>query len=304
MDGDGEGLLPLIANEATVSVPAPVAIVADAVRQRHGRSVAAVLFYGSCLRDRYGEDKMVDLYVLTDGYDRVHTTWLMRTLNQLLPPNVYFIEAPNAEGRVRAKYSIVSLDHFERLTTDRTFHPYFWARFAQPTAIAWARDAATTKRVVTALARAVVTLLGEVRPLLPAGVSPRELWVRAFHETYRSELRAERSEQANRLYAAAAARYDAVAAAWTELAEESWSAGDVRRRAERHWRRRRLFGKVLSVLRLTKAALTFHDGAGYLAWKIERHSGVAVRLTARQRRHPLLTSITLFWRLYRKDAFR
>src|SRR3546814_12011358 len=70
------------------------------------------------------------------------------------------------------------------------------------------------------------------------------------------------------------------------------------------WALRRVQGKLLSVARLCKAAFTFQGGAEYLLWKIERHSGVSIALTPWQRRHPLLASTVLFWRLYRPGAFR
>ncbi len=63
-------------------------------------------------------------------------------------------------------------------------------------------------------------------------------------------------------------------------------------------------GKAWSVLRLLKASFTFDGGADYLAWKISRHSGVAVTVTPWQRRHPIAGAIVQFWRLYRKGAFR
>ncbi|MCA9474766.1 MAG: hypothetical protein KC563_03010, partial [Nitrospira sp.] len=59
-----------------------------------------------------------------------------------------------------------------------------------------------------------------------------------------------------------------------------------------------------SMLRLMKAAFTFQGGADYLIWKIERHSGVKVELTPTQRRHPIITGLVIFWRLYRQGAFR
>ena len=43
-------------------------------------------------------------------------------------------------------------------------------------------------------------MIDEILPLLPAGWSPEALWRRAFAETYRTELRAERSDQPGRLY--------------------------------------------------------------------------------------------------------
>jgi hypothetical protein len=70
------------------------------------------------------------------------------------------------------------------------------------------------------------------------------------------------------------------------------------------WRRRRILGKLLSALRLAKAAFTFQGGADYIAWKIARHAGVEIRLGPWQRRHPLLAAPGLFWRLYRARAFR
>jgi hypothetical protein len=70
------------------------------------------------------------------------------------------------------------------------------------------------------------------------------------------------------------------------------------------WILRRWQGKILSVLRLMKGAFTFQGGMDYLLWKIERHSGVKIQLTPAQRRHPILTGLRIFWRLYRQGAFR
>ena len=53
-----------------------------------------------------------------------------------------------------------------------------------------------------------------------------------------------------------------------------------------------------------KAAFTFNDALDYILWKIERHSGVYVEPTELQRRHPLLFSWGLLWRVYRKGGFR
>jgi hypothetical protein len=72
--------------------------------------------------------------------------------------------------------------------------------------------------------------------------------------------------------------------------------------AQRAWASRRRRGKLLSVLRLLKAAFTFAAGADYLAWKISRHSGVEVKLKPWQRRHPILGALVLLPALLRKGA--
>lgn len=295
-------VLNLVRAENQAAVPARVIAIADAARIRHGAGVCAVLAYGSALRQRADPSKMVDLYLLVDSYRAVQPGRALRAANALLPPNVYFLEVEFGGDKVRSKYAIVSLDQFERLVTASTLHPYFWARFAQPTALVWARQASIAERVHHALAIAVLTLIGEAWPLMPRPASSETLWVRAFVETYRTELRSEGADRARELYRAHRIRYDLIAAAVAAQTTPRHQASPAA--ARWRWPLRRGLGKILSVLRLLKAAFTFQDGATYLASKIEQHSGVAVPLTDWQRRHPILASGGLAWRLYRKGAIR
>jgi hypothetical protein len=63
-------------------------------------------------------------------------------------------------------------------------------------------------------------------------------------------------------------------------------------------------GKCLSALRLLKALLTFENGLDYALWKIERHSNVRVEVSPLLRRIPPLAVLVIFWKLFRKGAFR
>ena len=295
-------LVELIAAENAMAAGPSILAVAEAARRRHGPGIAAVLFYGSCLRGGDDVDGIVDLYLLADSYDQIHRGPLMRALNRLLPPNVYYIEAPFDGRTVRAKYALLTLAQFERLVGRRTLQSYFWARFAQPTIVLWVRERPIRERLTRVLATAVLTTASETLPLLDADAAGDALWSRAFREAYRTELRAEEPERGVALYEAFADRYDAI----TRIIyrPERASLVEARRRAERKWWRRRVVGKTLSVLRLMKSAFTFEDGATYLVWKIERHSGVRFELTPWQKRHPILASGTLFWRIYRAGGFR
>ena len=172
-----------------------------------------------------------------------------------------------------------------------------------------------TDRLVVALEGAARTMIRETGPLMSHPYDSAALWERALRETYRAELRAERSGRPGELAAAHADRY-------AEITDYLCNAGLLDRQpgernlyrssstsvqrltARLKWSGRRVTGKLLSVLRLIKAAFTFDDGAVYILWKIERHSGVTVALSDWQRRHPVLASTTLFWRLYRKGAFK
>jgi hypothetical protein len=298
-------LLQLIAAESAAPVPPAISAVAEAARRRHGPGITAVLFYGSSLRDGDDASKIADLFLLAESYRQIHRGPVMRALNRLLPPNVYYIEAPFDDRTVRAKYAILTLAQFERLVEQRTLQSYFWARFAQPTIVVWARAPEVRDRLVRALAQAVVTTAWAIRPVLDGDASSGTLWSRAFREAYRTELRAEAPERGGELYQAFAERYDSITRILLHADEPLGSLAPCdRREAEQRWRRRRVLGKTLSVLRLIKSAFTFEDGAAYLMWKIRRHSGVSVELTPWQRRHPILASGTLFWKIYRAGGFR
>jgi hypothetical protein len=278
----------LIADEIETAVPAPFLALADAVRRRHEPAGLGVLFYGSCLRSGEDRDHVADLYLIVGRYGAAHANPLLALANRVLPPNVFYIEAPFEDRVVRAKYAIVALPHLERLVRPQTLQSYFWARLAQPMRVLWVRDQESRARIVDALTQAVRTTAEESRALVDR---PDELFGRAFRESYRSELRSEGGERADALYRFDRERYDRLAVAllgpdFAKAAGDGRAHRHDRRRTAARWRRRRLVGKGLSVLR------------------IERHSGVRHDLTPWQRRHPILASSVLFWQLYRKGAFR
>lgn len=296
--------------EVVQPVAPPIAAISEATRARHG-GVAAVLFYGSCLRLGDDEGKIVDLYLVVDSYRAAYGAGLRAFLNWVLPPNVFYIETTFAGRQVRAKYAVVSQRDFAAGVGGLWFHPYLWARFAQPCRLVWCRDEAARQAVVEALCGAVRKCLSEGLDLIGKRFTSEALWVALFKQTYRSELRAEPPERAAEIHAADAAHYQLLAEAllpglgasrdeaglWIRPVGRGKGAGG-------RWALRRVQGKLLSVARLAKAAFTFQGGADYLAWKIERHAGVRITLTPWQHRHPLLASPLLFWRLYRRGAFR
>lgn len=287
-----------------------------AVRQRHP-GAAAVLFYGSCLRSGRVDDGVADFYLLVDDYSKAYGSRRTALMNRLLPPNVFHLKVFYRGKTLRAKYAVLSLQDFEK-GAFRWFHSYIWGRFAQPSALIWARSEKDVRRVENALALAVHTLIRRSLPQVSEIFSIRELWVRGLGLCYRCELRAEKPDTANGLFDAAPNYYKAVthgALKSCGLAVEYLSAaGDARyrlrlapwqRRANRwEWRLRQVQGKGLSVLRLTKGLLTFDGGVDYLLWKIERHSGVRIEISRALRRFPALAVCVTFWRLFRKGAVR
>ena len=292
--------------------PDTVLALGEILRRRFGSHAQAVLFYGSCRRSNDDTDGIVDLYVLVDDYRAAHGRSLPAIANRLLAPNVYYLELPIAGRIARAKYAVVSLDQFQRGTED-WFHPYLWGRFAQPCGLLYVTDETVRRRVVRALVAAIATFASRTLPTLPAEFAAEELWTRGLLLTYATELRSERPARIRALVAGALTELHALTEALARM--QNWDrtpAGRYRNpstRADRWsstcgWAVRRVQGKALSVLRLLKASFTFDGGLGYVAWKIERHSGVRIDITPFMRRFPRLGAIGALWRTWRLGGFR
>ncbi len=312
MAGTPKNLIPAIGEELMRPCHPSSEALARAMAERHGETVAAVLFYGSCLRQDPGDEPpegIQDFYVLLDRYRDAYAGRLAAIANRILPPNVFYIERPWQGRTVRAKYAVIALDQFRHGTSSRAFHPWLWARFSQPTALLFARDDFSRETVTAAVAEAVSTMLREAAPLAPSRPDERQLWLTALGLTYGTELRPESADRAALIYETDSARYDRMA----HLVFGRTRAGGpidtgadepARRRARRRWRMRKALGKPLTVLRLMKSLFTFDGGVDYALWKVERHTGVRVPITSFERRHPLLTSPRLLWRVVRLSAVR
>jgi hypothetical protein len=264
--------------------------MAQAIASKYGKASRAVLFYGSCLREKQLEGLMLDFYLIVSSYREAYGRGWLAFANRLIPPNVFYFE----HDGLAAKYAVLSEADFHRLNGPETRSVSVWARFAQSSRLVWSANDCAKQKAIDAVARAVPTLLGSTMPSADAGQDPLDLWRRAFALTYSAELRAERKGRSSSVVDADPDRYRRFAAAGLKLAKRN-----------RHsWARRRLEGKALSVARLAKASTTFDGGADYIAWKINRHAGANIELKPWQRRFPILAAISLLPRPLRSGAIR
>ena len=303
-----------------ISQPVPPAIKAlsGKLLTIYGKAVEAILFYGSCLRTGDDRGGLVDLYVIVDRYRSAESRRFLAALNKLLPPNVFYLEVPFENRIVRAKYALLSLTDFKRGTSRRWFHSYIWGRFAQPVGLLYARNDRMIQQVRASLAQAVLTFITRVLPRVSSPFTAHDLWRKGLELSYRAELRAERPEKLVRLLEASPNYYEQItrsAMAAVSFEMDINAGGDkvwytltmprhMRLKSRLDWLVRRWQGKVLSVLRLLKGLLTFRGGIDYILWKIERHSGVKVEVPLRLKRFPLLATCLIFWKLYRRGAYR
>ena len=320
----------LVRAELLQPAPAAATQLTDEILRRHGNTVAAVLFYGSCLRRRTSEG-VLDFYVLVDTYRDAYRSRMLAWANAALPPNVFYLEIESELGPLRCKYAVISLTDFERGARPGGLRSGIWARFCQPALAVHLRDATAREAVVAAVVAATVTAVARTLYELPVttgseppnqGGSTREsgstrfttaaLWQQVLLGSYSAELRPEATATIRSLYEADPERYDRAARAVlasmgadvrSEGAEiEAILPADSKAWTRRGWSRLRVLAKLVYFVQLLKSAATFGDWMPYVLWKLERHTGKKIVPSERQRRYPYLFGWPLLLRvLWQRD---
>lgn len=311
-------LAALMEEEHRFEVPREAVALVDEIRRRHGATLAAVLFYGSCLRRSYVEGGVLDFYAVVDSYREAYPSALLALSNAVLPPNVYYVELPFEGDTLRMKYNVISRSDFAAACRPESLHSIIWARFCQPAAVVWARDETVRQVLAGDAAEAAVTMVSRMLALFPDAGTTEALWQSGFAMTYTTELRVESPETIRTVYEAAPERYTRVAALAVEvLVRRGLALGRVdghvlqvhlseaaQRSIVASWNRKVPVAKALYVVRLIKSAATFGDWLPYALWKVTRHSGVVIEVTERQRRHPLIFGWPAIFRLIRAKTIR
>ncbi|MFL6752612.1 MAG: hypothetical protein ACJ8FL_05240 [Sphingomicrobium sp.] len=297
----------LVAEELNQAVDPRVEAVAKAIAEKHGDASRAVLFYGSCLRQKQLAGLMLDFYLIVSDYRAAYGKGWLATANRLIPPNVFYFE----HDGLAAKYAVLSEADFAHECSPRAWNVSTAARFAQPSRLVWSANEAAAERIIDIVSTAAPTLLDWTLPLLGTA-DPNALWKAAFERTFGAELRAERIDRSASIVDADPERYERFGLAALRALAKQHGVGPggeaprmrSREQAARWWRRKQVKGKLYSFPRLGKASLTFAGGADYIAWKINRHAATSITLKPWQRRHPLLAGLSLLPRLLRSGAVR
>jgi hypothetical protein len=311
-----KALLAAVDEHSTRTVSPDFQALVQALLEEYKTAADAVILYGSCLRSGALDEGIGDLYVLVNDYRAAYAKRYLSTLNAWLAPNVFYLEVPHAGRLLRAKYAVISTPDFEK-GARYWFHSYIWARFAQPSRLLYARDEASRQRVYRALAWSVTSFLAAGGKTLENAVfTVDDIWTRCLMLSYAAELRPESETRARHLAEHNHADFaqlmhaasPALSTIFTQQPDRETYLCHNQTRARRlavwHWRLRRWQGLVLSILRLSKATLTFRDSLDYAAWKIERHTGTRIEITPQSRRFPIIWGLKALWHLLRRSASR
>lgn len=282
---------------AALAAPVGNEVRAFASRLGEAAGALAVLFYGSNLRTGSLEG-VLDFYVLLPG-----------AVESGIWPRVSYHEW-NCDGVIlRAKVATMTLVTFRAAASGDLLDTTIWARFVQPSALAWSRDEASAADARDAVAGAAVTAARLAVALGPKAASAEEYWRCLFRATYAAEFRVEKAGREESILAANREHFSGLLPLALTAGRVSFEQeGDLlrpqmpaaeRSRIKRWWAKRRRMGKPYNLMRLLRASTTFDGAARYAAWKIERHTGVAVEVTPWRERHPVLAAPGVMWRVWR-----
>lgn len=273
------------------------AVTAFAERLAGEAGALAVLFYGSNLRTGLREG-VLDFYVLTPG-----------AAEKGLWPTVSYREWQHEGETLRAKIATMTLAKFVQAARGETLDTTIWARFVQPSALAWSRDDDARSQVAAAIEAAAITAARLAVAVGPESGPEEDFWRALFRATYRAELRVEKPGREDSILTLNADHFDgllpdALAAGGIPFGREGAVLTPRMARAEQErvlawWKRRRRLGKPLNIARLVRATRTFDGAARYAAWKVERHTGETIALTPFRERHPILSAPAVAFQLWR-----
>jgi hypothetical protein len=282
---------------AALDRPFDSAVAALAAELGAESGALAVLFYGSNLRTG-SLDGVLDFYVLLPGA-RERGIW----------PRVSYRERSGGAAMLRAKVATMTLATFAAAARGETIDTTVWARFVQPCALAWSRDAAAREAVLGALTAAAGTAARLAVVVGPSSGNEEDYWRAMFRSTYRAEFRVEPAGREGAILSTHRTHFDgllplALVEAGVPFAQagrtiEPRLDGAGRRAIARWWAARRRLGKPLNLARLARAVGTFEGGMRYAAWKVERHTGLPVKVTPLREKFPLIAAPGVMWLLWR-----
>ncbi|MBL4870030.1 MAG: hypothetical protein JKX72_03645 [Robiginitomaculum sp.] len=301
-----------ILNAEQVEPSGPAASMCEKIKARHQGRVQALLYYGSSLRAMNDPSKMLDFYVIIDSYFKTHKNPIRAVLNALIPPAVYYLENENPDGSLSTcKYSVMSLTAFERRTTKKAFLSTTWGRFSQPCVLLFPKDKTIHSRIQNARVNAILHMTSLTQPLVTTPISAVHFWAKGFLQSYRTELRPESSDsRSQEIVARYQDRYDKIMNILygPANAQGEYSFPQSSRlkavACKWGWGLRRVLGKPMNAVRVLNSAFTFSGGIDYVLHKVKSHSGVTLEISEGQRRHPVLWSPVLAWKLYQRGAFK
>ncbi len=275
-----------------------------------GPTAVALIHYGSHAHGAGATAESAhDFFVIVDNYSDAYQSLaatvgtryrpgLAALLNRVLPPNVIAIADPDATPRAPAKIAVFSLRAFRRACSPWSADLFVRGRLFQVARLVWARDEQSRLAVVNATLEARAGSFEWGRAFLRAPFDV-ETYCRILLTTaFASEIRPETADRIASLLDVQRTTLHHMYGAlltWLQRAGTLRQEGALYRNVGGHGTWDTLLAsvymrrsKLRATLRWAKYVALYDDWLDYVVGKIARRSGVAIELSSRERRWPLI----------------
>ena len=293
------------------ATPSPFAArLATFLAQAFGPATVALVHYGShAHRSDARPESAHDFFVIVDDYRSAYRSLrasvgtryrpgMAALLNHVLAPNVLSLSDGGVTPPLRAKVGVLSLGAFRRACSASAADHFVRGRVVQTMQLIWARDAQSERMVRDAVVEARAGSFAWGRASLPPHFDP-EIYCRSLLTTsFAAEIR---PESQDRIGVLLDAQRSTIVPAYAALLEWLAHAGFLVRdgdgfsdpRPPGAWGRLRWatyfrWSKLRATLRWIKYVALYDDWLDYVVHKVARRSGVAIELSPRERRWPLI----------------
>jgi hypothetical protein len=276
------------------------------LREHDRGEIAAIIFYGSLLSKlTETATSFHDFYVIIDSL-AAHRRLRDRLVGSVLPPSIYY--RTYADG-LRCKYCVLLRKQFQRETSAAAHDIHNMGRFSKRVALVFARDAQATELVIDGCLEAARQLVPHALALSPTRFQLDDFLRTLLSLSYLGEQRVAEDAKVEALLSAEREHYRALYGALLEEAGLSPQDGiyqqpppspAARRATEAFLGRSRRRGK----LRWPKYIVTVDDWLEIILAKIERHHGVRIELSERERRWPLIFGWPKYFALKRRGLVK
>lgn len=281
-----------------------------------GPATVALLHYGSHATSSDARPESAhDFLAIVDNYGSAYrslaatvgthySAFRGSTLNRFLAPNVIAVADSSASPPLLAKVAVFSRADFCRASSLDAPDHFVLGRLFQPVGLAWARDAASRAVVERCVLQARAASFWWGRPYLPNQFDVETYCRVVLSTSFGAEIRPEHMDRVAALldaqrttilpmYAALLAWLAREGGVLEQTETEAGRAVFADRRPPGRWDRFRSSvyfrrSKLRATLRWVKYIALYENWLEYVLQKVARRSGVAIELSPRERRWPLI----------------
>lgn len=285
---------------------------ADDVRKNsaHSHEPEAILLYGSTLSAATRSSTSIhDVYAVVENLRAFHRRRLQAVLNVILPPNVYFRTFHHEGLTHRYKLCVISTADLKHETSERAGDLHHLGRFSKHMSVIAYRDEASLRRVVNCCISALRVMSSFALVRLGQRFTLDDFALALLGLSYVAETRVTEAGKVAAIFHGEHEYYGQVfhcllselglthdGGAWLQPRASLAQKRQLERLLARSRRRERL--------RWPKYIFTFDNWLDYLLDKLERHHGIRLELTERQRRWPLIFAWGKYFELRRRGIVK